>query len=77
MQTVEKDIQNLTEENYKLKIQSEQEKNILNIRLKSELDVKGRLEEKAKNVDRVEEEISAVKELSKSLENKIQEHQNS
>ena len=54
MQTVEKDIQNLTEENYKLKIESEQEKNILNIRLKSELDLKGRLEEKAKNVDRVQ-----------------------
>jgi adenine-specific DNA methylase len=61
MQNIQKEIQSLSEENYKLKIESEQEKNLLNIRLKSELEVKSKLEEKAKNYDRIEEEAKATR----------------
>ena len=35
MKNIEKEILNLSEENYKTKMESEQEKNILNIRLKN------------------------------------------
>ena len=35
-------------------MESEQEKSLLTIRLKNELDVKAKLEEKAKNYDRLE-----------------------
>lgn len=53
MKNTEKDIISLSEQNYKIKMEAEQQKNILNIRLKNELEVKAKLEEKAKACEKI------------------------
>jgi hypothetical protein len=64
----EKELQSLAEKNVSLKSEFEQEKILMNYKLKAEGEAKYRMEEKMKYYEQLEEQIKEVRRVSQETE---------
>jgi hypothetical protein len=64
----EKELQSLAEKNVSLKSEFEQEKILINYKLKAEGEAKHRMEEKMKYYEQLEEQIKEVRRVSQETE---------